>query len=123
MADPRHLLGLRAEEAVAAWLTGEGWQVLARRWRCTSGELDLVCRDGAGTLVGIEVKSRRSARSGTPAESVDRRRLARLRSALAAFQAQQSESAPSLRIDLVTVVPLADESAWRLVRLPQIDAW
>lgn len=123
MADPRHLLGLRAEEAVAAWLTGEGWQVLARRWRCASGELDLVCRDGAGTLVGIEVKSRRSARSGTPAESVDRRRLARLRSALAAFQAQRFESAPSLRIDLVTVVPLADQSAWRLVRLPQIDAW
>ncbi len=123
MADPRHLLGLRAEEAVAAWLTREGWQVLARRWRCASGELDLVCRDRAGTLVGIEVKSRRSARFGTPAESVDRRRLARLRSALAAFQAQRPESAHSLRIDLVTAVPLADASAWRLRRLPQIDAW
>ncbi len=123
MANPRHLLGLRAEEAVAVWLTGQGWQVLARRWRCARGELDLVCRDGAGTLVGIEVKSRRTPRAGTPADGVDRRRVARLRSALVAFQAQRSEPAPALRIDLVTAIPLAGESGWRLVRLPTIDAW
>ena len=108
---------------MAAWLISEGWHVLARRWRCAGGELDLVCRDSAGTLVGIEVKSRRRSRAGTPAESVDRRRVARLRSSLASFQAQRSESAASLRIDLVTVVPLADRSAWQLVRIPGIDAW
>ena len=123
MADPRHLLGLRAEEAVAVWLTGQGWQVLARRWRCARGELDLVCRDEAGTLVGIEVKCRRTPRAGTPADGVDRRRVARLRSALVAFQAQTFEPAPALRIDLVTAIPLAGESGWRLVRLPTIDAW
>lgn len=123
MADPRHLLGLRAEEAVAVWLTGQGWQVLARRWRCAKGELDLVCRDGAGTLVGVEVKSRRTARAGTPADGVDRRRVARLRLALVAFQAQRSEPAHAMRIDLVTAIPLTGESGWRVVRIPTIDAW
>jgi len=123
MADPRHLLGRRAEDAAAEWLTANGWQVLARRWRCGRGELDLVCRDRTGVLVGVEVKSRRSDRAGAPADSVDARRLARLKATLALFQAQRSEPAPSLRIDLVTAVPLPHRSAWRLTRTPQIDAW
>jgi putative endonuclease len=87
------------------------------------GELDLVCRDAAGTLVGVEVKSRRTARAGGPADGVDRRRVARLRSALVAFQVQRLEPAPALRIDLVIAIPLAGESGWRLVRVPTIDAW
>ncbi len=123
MADPRHLLGLRAEAAVAAWLTSQGWQVLARRWRGERGELDLICRDQGGTLVGIEVKCRRSDRTGAAAEAVDGRQLARLRWTLAAFQAQRPDAARSLRIDLVTAVPLPGRPAWRLVRIPQIDAW
>jgi putative endonuclease len=123
VADPRHLLGLRAEEAAAAWLTGQGWQVLARRWRCERGELDLICLDQVGTLVGIEVKCRRNDRVGAPGEAVDGRRLARLRSTLAAFQTQRIEAPRSLRVDLVTVSALPGQSSWRLARIAQIDAW
>jgi len=123
MTDPRHRLGRRAEDAVAAWLIGEGWRVLARRWRCDRGELDLVCRDRAGSLVGVEVKCRRTNHAGAPADGVDARRVARLRATLAAYQAQRCEPARSLRIDLVTVVPQPEGSAWRLTRTAQIDAW
>ncbi|MGZ6300397.1 MAG: YraN family protein, partial [Candidatus Limnocylindria bacterium] len=41
MPDPRHTLGERAEAAVAAWLAARGWTILARRWRCPEGEIDL----------------------------------------------------------------------------------
>jgi putative endonuclease len=124
MPDPRHALGLRGEEAVAGWLTGRGWTPLARRWRCPSGELDLVLLDPDGALVGVEVKVRRSHRSGLPVESVDARRIARLRATLATF----ARTAPAgggftyLRVDLVTLTPVAD-GRWRLDRLPGIDAW
>lgn len=33
-----------------------GWRVVAERWRCAAGELDLICRDGVEYVV-IEVKS------------------------------------------------------------------
>jgi putative endonuclease len=120
--DPRHALGLRGEEAVAGWLVAVGWTLLARRWRCPAGELDLVLADPDGVLVGVEVKVRRSARTGQAAESVDARRVARLRSALAHY-ARSTGRAPSiLRIDLVTLAPAGD-GRWRLSRLPAIDAW
>ena len=123
MANPRHLLGLRAEDATARWLSAGGWTVLARRWRRPEGELDLVCRDPHGVLVAVEVKLRRGSRSGGPLGSVDRRRIGRLRAGLASFAASERMAlAAGLRIDLVTVTP-ATEGRWRLARFASIDAW
>jgi putative endonuclease len=121
VADPRHELGQRAEGAVAAWLVIRGWSVLERRWRCRVGELDLVCRDPTGALVGVEVKVRSTGRAGSGVESVDPRRLTRLRSALATY-ARTAPPASGLRLDLVTLDPEGD-GRWRVRRLPGIDGW
>jgi Holliday junction resolvase-like predicted endonuclease len=125
MADARHLLGHRAEAAVAAWLTQAGWQVLDRRWRAPgSGELDVVCVQPPGILVGIEVRARRNARTGEASESIDGRRVARLRVSLAQYAAASRRTYAGLRLDLVTVTPDdATPGAWRLRRLPGVDAW
>lgn len=125
MSDQRHDLGLAAEIAVGRWLTDAGWSILARRWRARGrGELDLVCRDPQGTVVGIEVRARRTARSGCAAETVDRRRIGRLRATLGAYLAETGVHAAGLRIDLVTVEPVsAIAGSWRAVRRPMIDAW
>lgn len=123
MPDPRHDLGLRAEAAVASWLRDAGWTVLARRWRRPAGEIDLVCLDTAGCLVAVEVRLRRSARSGSALESVDAKRLHRLRAALTIF-AREHEDRRELRVDLVTVVPLPPGSHhWRLTHHRGVDAW
>lgn len=123
MPDPRHQLGLRAEEATAAWLTARGWRMLAHRWRCPEGELDLVAFDPDGFLVAIEVKLRRGERAGGPLESVDRRRLRRLRAALGRFRATEPMGrGEGLRIDMVAVRPTAN-GRWRLAHHPAIDAW
>jgi putative endonuclease len=121
MADPRHDLGRRAEAATAAWLTRAGWLVLGRRWRSGLGELDLVCIDPDGVLVGVEVKLRRTGRAGSPPEAIDRRRLMRLRGSLAAYATASCAAWPALRIDLVSATPVGD--AWRLARLAAIDQW
>lgn len=122
MSDPRHELGLRAEAAVASWLVGKGWRVLDRRWRGSRGELDLVCLDPNDVLVGIEVKLRTTGRAGSAAESVDRRRLGRLRAALAAYAVGGTVAHVDMRLDLVTVAP-GDDGCWRLRQLRGIDAW
>jgi putative endonuclease len=125
MGDPRHDLGLAAEDLVCRWLTDAGWSILARRWRAHGrGELDLVCRDAAGIVVGVEVRARRTIRTGGAAESIDRRRIGRLRATVGAFIAETGIRAAGIRIDLVTVEPSATAAgSWHLVRRPIIDAW
>ncbi|WP_218080457.1 YraN family protein [Anthocerotibacter panamensis] len=50
--------GQSAEVWLAEQLTQQGWQVLARRWHCRWGELDLVLL-GEELVVFVEVKARR----------------------------------------------------------------
>jgi len=121
MAAPQQRLGRRAEEAVATWLSSRGWRVLARRWRSASGEIDLIFLDPDGALVGVEVKLRRSTRTGGPEEALDARRLVRLRRTLADYATQRHSPATELRIDLVSVTPAG--AAWRVARSPGIDQW
>jgi putative endonuclease len=124
MADPRHALGLRAEEAVAAWLRRAGWTVLAHRVRSgAGGEVDLIVLDPDRTLVAVEVRARRSGRAGAAGWSVDRRRVCRLQATLVAFARAAGPGHRDLRVDLVTAEPdPAGPDRWRLSRLPDIGA-
>jgi putative endonuclease len=121
LGDPRHQLGIAAEEAVAGHLAAHGWLVLAQRWRCRFGELDLACIDREGALVGVEVRARRSSRAGSPVESIDRQRLHRLRSALVDFATTNEISARAFRVDLAAVE--FAEAGWRVTIHAAIDAW
>jgi len=53
-------LGELGEQVTAQWLQHQGWDILASRWRCRWGELDLVAYDLASTLIFVEVKTRQS---------------------------------------------------------------
>jgi putative endonuclease len=126
VADARHVLGVRAEEAVAEWLSRHGWIVLARRHRSKAGgEVDLIVLDTAGILVAVEVRARRSGRSGAPSATIDRRRIARLERTLTAFASTTSVSHRGLRVDLVAVEPSPDatQGAWRLSRTAGVGGW
>jgi len=67
-----------AEAVARRYLEGLGWRVLEANYAIRGGEIDLIARDGA-TVVFVEVRQRRSARYGHPAETIDRRKVARLR--------------------------------------------
>lgn len=73
-----------AEDLVAAWYVREGYDIIARNWRCKRGELDVVAwRDGV--LVVCEVKARRNTNLGDPFESITPQKIAKLRRATAMF--------------------------------------
>lgn len=124
MGHPSHELGRSAEDAVADWLGGLGWTVLARRHRDRDGgEVDLLAVDPGFVLVAVEVRARRSGRAGSAAESVDRRRTARLARTLSAYARTERRPHTGLRIDLVVVEPMAGPAnRWRLRRLPDIGS-
>ena len=123
MGDARHHLGRRAEDAAATWLERHGWTVLARRHRVpATGEIDVVALDPAGCLVALEVRARRSGRTGAAAGSIDARRAARLERTLAAFARDAAVPHAGLRVDLVAAEPLAVDGGewWRMERVPGI---
>lgn len=96
-------VGRHGEDVAAAHLVAAGWTVLDRNWCCREGELDLVALDGT-ELVAIEVKTRRSARFGPPAEAVTRQKLARIRRLTALWLAAHDVRPASVRVDVVAVV-------------------
>ncbi|MDA8237626.1 MAG: YraN family protein [Chloroflexi bacterium] len=110
---PAQRAGDAAEGAVAAALVAAGWQILAGRLRIGRLEVDLVGVDPGppAMLAVVEVRWRRSRAYGLPEETVDGRKVARLRRAAAALAA--SGALPDgtrlpplpLRIDVVAVEP------------------
>jgi putative endonuclease len=75
-----HARGRAAEQAAAAWLAAQGYQILERNVVNHAGEIDLVARDGGGVLCFIEVKARATATFGPAIAAVGtakRRRLSR----------------------------------------------
>ena len=121
MANPRHDLGRSAEQAVATWLASHDWQILATRYRCAEGEVDVVALDPRRCLVGVEVRLRRSRRAGDPLASVRSRHLRRVGSALTTFARGAGIPHDGLRVDLVAVAPGSRPRTWRLTRLPAVD--
>jgi len=70
--------GRSAERQAESWLAGQGLKTLSRNWRAGRGEIDLIMRDG-DTLVFVEVRSRGSGARVRAVESLNERKLNKLR--------------------------------------------
>lgn len=95
-------LGRRGEAAAERFLRAKGYRILARGARAKPGEIDLIAED-RGTVVFVEVKTRRSDEQGNPAEAVDavkQQRLSRL--ALAWLKRRRLLDYPA-RFDIVAI--------------------
>src|SRR5215470_11756755 len=102
----------RAAEWLCLWhLRLRGWRIVARGWRCPSGEIDILARR-RGVLAVIEVKSRGEIDAAASALAPrQRRRIAR---AAEAFLLSRPDLAPlDLRFDLMLVAPLRLPSHWQ----------
>ena len=109
----RQRLGDAGERYATRLLEERGHRVIARQWRCAAGELDLVTLDG-DELVFVEVRTRRGDRYGTPEESIDGRKAARLVALGAHFLGAHPEH--EARVWRVDLVALALDPAGRVAR-------
>ncbi len=106
MTSLRGAVGGYGERVAVRLLLSQGMVVLDRNWRDgRRGELDIVARDG-DTLVFCEVKTRRGAAFGTPADAVTPAKVRRLRQLAAAWLAAHPAAGKAdIRFDVVAVCP------------------
>ena len=105
--------GDSTELLVAARLAASGWAILGRQVRVGRAELDIVAIDPGppANLVVLEVRFRRNRDFGLPEETIDHRKLARLRTAAHnlrdAGRLPDGTAWPPLpfRLDIVVVEP------------------
>lgn len=95
-------LGERGERATARYLKRLGYKIVFSRHRLRYGEVDIIAVDGR-TVVFVEVKTRRDASQGRPAEAVDTERQSRLTRAALAFLKSHGLLDYASRFDVVEV--------------------
>ena len=96
--------GAQAEQAACDHLRARGLTLHSRNYRCRSGEIDLIMRDGE-TLVFVEVRYRSSNRFGGAAASVDTAKQQKLIRTAQTFLGEQRLHHMACRFDVVTVTP------------------
>ncbi|NLX18869.1 MAG: YraN family protein [Desulfobulbus sp.] len=95
-------VGRYGEELALRFLKRQGYQIVARNYRKAFGEVDIIAQFKE-TLVFVEVKTRQSARFGTPFEAVGfrkQRQLSRIAQDYLQFHGSVEVSA---RFDVVAV--------------------
>ena len=103
MVAPHLLKGRKGERIACRYLLKEGFDVLARRYRSRSGELDIIAYEGE-VLVFLEVKTRSSADFGEPWEFVDWQKQQALRRTAEDFIADHDLGQFAYRFDIVSVL-------------------
>ena len=95
--------GISAESRAAAWLIGKGYRILARRFLCAAGEIDIVA-GRRHTVIFVEVKARASLDDA--AESVTERQRARIATAAEIWLANNPTiKFQDLRFDAILIAP------------------
>jgi putative endonuclease len=100
--------GKAAEDQALKWLLRQGLTLVQRNYRVArgpgarGGEIDLIMRDAAGTLVFIEVRQRALAGHGGAAASVTPAKQRSLRLAAQHFLLRLN-SLPPCRFDVVAI--------------------
>lgn len=110
--DKRQQLGRQGEERAVDYLIAKGYTIVARNWRCSAGEMDIVAQHQE-RLIFVEVRTRWGRRFGTAAESVTPAKQSRLIAVAQTYLQTMTTETPSWQIDVITVQVTADHLAMR----------
>ena len=101
-------LGKWGEEIAARYLSGEGYNIMHRNWRCGHRDLDIIATKD-GEVVFVEVRTRRNTVFMEPEESVNYKKALSVSIAANAYLKFYHLNAP-IRFDIITVTGTPDTS-------------
>ncbi|WP_297850092.1 YraN family protein [uncultured Corynebacterium sp.] len=99
----QYALGVCGESSVAAWYEEMGYEIVQLRYRARRGEVDVIARTPGGTIVFVEVKTRRG-RSFGAVEAVTATKLQRIRAAASQWLSENTSGYVDVRFDVVEVL-------------------
>lgn len=102
MARARVVLGILGEDLACRELERRGYAILARRYRCRGGEIDIIARDGP-TTVFVEVKTRDGQAFGRGADAVTWAKRRRIVAVALDYLARHRLTQAPCRFDVVAV--------------------
>ena len=94
--------GEAGESLACRHLEQQGYEILARNYRCRTGEVDVVARDGDVTVF-VEVKERHGSSHGQGFEHVTWAKRRRLLQAARLYAAQHGLLESPLRFDVISI--------------------
>ncbi|OFX14272.1 MAG: YraN family protein [Armatimonadetes bacterium RBG_16_58_9] len=101
--------------AAASELGKRGYRIIGSNYRCRSGEIDLIARDG-DTLVFVEVRCKRTADYGTPAESITQAKQQKLAATAQHYLIEHGLEDVDCRFDVAEVSPANGGLAVHVIR-------
>ncbi|MDD4953643.1 MAG: YraN family protein [Candidatus Omnitrophica bacterium] len=108
-------LGRSGEELAVDFLRENGYRILARNYRSSLGEIDIIAREKE-TLCFIEVKARASTRFGLPQEAVSPAKQRQISRIALLFLKENNSLGKSARFDVVSVIYDAGAPRITLIR-------
>jgi putative endonuclease len=94
-------LGSEGEDLAVRFLQKKGYRIVARNYKTTVGEIDIIARDG-DTIVFIEVKTRTDISFGYPFEAVNKRKRQKLKNLALLYLKRQGKESP-VRFDVLSI--------------------
>jgi putative endonuclease len=94
--------GTAGESLACRHLAAKGFAILARNYRCRSGEVDVIARHGEATVF-VEVKERHGASHGAGCDSVTFGKRRRIVRAARLYAASHGLDETPLRFDVVSI--------------------
>lgn len=95
-------IGHNAEQQAQRFLQKQGLKRVTQNYRCRSGEIDLIMRDGK-TLVFVEVRARNNNYCGTALESITPAKVKRISKAAQHYLTCNAKQNHAARFDVVAI--------------------
>ena len=103
MEDPK-LLGRWGEDRCRRFLRKKGFKTIARNFTCKAGEIDLVAGNSDGTIVFVEVKTRRNEDYAQAQDAITRKKKTTMIRAAKSFLRKYKIKDKALRFDVVAII-------------------
>lgn len=100
-------VGALGENIAVSHLKKSGYKILEKNFATHFGEIDIIAKDKK-IIAFIEVKLRRTAEFGTPAEAVDKRKQAKIIRAALSYIKLNKLTENIMRFDVIAIGPDPD---------------